>query len=626
MTHQKIRKKFKDFFEKRNHKWVESSSLLPTDPSVLFTTAGMQQFKPYYTGEADAMKDFGSLNTVSIQKSMRTSDIDEVGDESHLTFFEMLGNFSFGGYWKEASITWAYEFITKELGLKVDYVSVFSGSEGMPADEESELIWKEIAKNNNVAIEVKKMGIEDNTWGPTGNEGPCGPTTEIYVDGVEIWNIVFNEFYYKGNREQMLKETDPSKFKHLKPAGIDTGMGLERLAMVVQGVKNIFETDLLEPIIKLAPSELDIRAKRIIADHSRAIAFLITDGVRPSNKEQGYVLRRLMRRVITYFYTATQSTPPVDKRLAKSFIHRSDLSLMHDIFAKILEIYGQYYPELNADLIIHEFDREKEKFEKTLSQGLKELGKMPSVNAENAFKLYESYGLPFEVIKELGKEKTTELSRENFDEEFRKHQEISRAGAEKKFGGHGMITEGDLTAANAEEMKKKTRLHTATHLLHAALRKILGEEVKQQGSDITPERLRFDFTFPRKLTLEELKQVEDMVNDAVKKELPVTKTEMSYEDAIKSGALAFFKEKYPDRVTVYTIGPKTTDNSINGSTDKAVEPFNRELSNSTSSGQFFSKELCGGPHVSNTAEIGKFKITKEESVSAGIRRIRATVE
>lgn len=575
MTHQEIRKKFKDFFESRNHKWIESSSLLPNDPSVLFTTAGMQQFKPYYTGQADAVKDFGSLNTASIQKSMRTSDIDEVGDESHLTFFEMMGNFSFGGYWKEIAIAWAHEFITKELGLKIDYVSVFrglpaqTGEDGIPADEDSERTWQTIARNSGENIEIRKMGRKDNFWGPTGNEGPCGPTSEIYVNGIEIWNIVFNEYYC--NKDKTLSK--------LETAGIDTGMGLERLAMVSQGAKTIFETDLLKPILILAPMEFNDRVGRIVADHSRAIAFLITEGVRPSNKEQGYILRRLIRRVITYFK-----------------VNKADPTIMHDIFAEIASIYGPFYPKLNANIIIREFDGEKDRFDKTLTQGLKELEKTDSVNAENAFKLYESYGLPFEVIKELGKEKTAGLSRENFDEEFKKHQEKSRAGAENKFGGHGLLLDtGELKAGNEEELKKVTRLHTATHLLHAALRKILGAEVKQQGSDITHERLRFDFTYPRKLTLEELKQTEDMVNDAIIKEMPVAKTDTSYVDAVKSGALAFFKNKYPEKVNIYSIGD-------------------------------FSKELCGGPHVLNTLEIGKFKIIKEESTSAGVRRIRAIVE
>ena len=586
MTHQEIRKKFKDFFESRNHKWVESSSLLPNDPSVLFTTAGMQQFKPYYTGQADAVNDFNSLNTASIQKSMRTSDIDEVGDESHLTFFEMMGNFSFGGYWKEIAIAWAHEFITKELGLKMDFVSVFGGEGDISADEDSEKIWQTIARNSGENIEIRKMGRKDNFWGPTGDEGPCGPTTEIYVNGVEIWNIVFNEYYC--DKDKTLRK--------LETAGIDTGMGLERLAMVSQGLKTIFETDLLKPILMLAPMEFNDRTVRIVADHSRAIAFLVSEGVRPSNKEQGYILRRLLRRVITYFN-----------------VNKADPTVMHDIFAEIVSIYGQFYPELNANIIIREFDGEKDKFDKTLIQGLKELEKTDLVNAENAFKLYESYGLPFEIIKELGREKTAGLSRENFDEEFKKHQEKSRAGAEKKFGGHGLLLDtGELKAGNEEELKKVTRLHTTTHLLHAALRKIFGKEVRQQGSDITPERLRFDFTYPRKLTPEELKQVEDMVNDVIKKELPVAKTEMSYDDAVKSGALAFFKQKYPNRVTVYTIGPELVEG--------------QHPSSSNSSGPPFSRELCGGPHVLNTLEIGKFKIIKEESISAGVRRIRAIIE
>ena len=542
---------------------MESSSLLATDPSVLFTTAGMQQFKPHYTGQADAMKDFGSLNTASVQKCFRTSDIDEVGDESHLTFFEMLGNFSFGGYGKKEAIQYAHEFIAKELGLKIDYVSVFRGEGDIPADTESEEVWKLLDSD----LRIEKAGKEDNFWGPTGAEGPCGPTTEVYVGGVEVWNIVFNEFYCE--KDQTLRK--------LETPGIDTGMGLERLAMVSQGKNNIFETDLLEPVINMTPMELDLRLRRIVADHSRAITFLIADDVRPSNKEQGYVLRRLMRRVITYNFTA-----------------KSDITLMHDIFAKIIEVYGPYYPELNATSVIYEFDHEKEKFEKTLKNGLKELGSLPAIDAAGTFRIYESYGLPYEIIKEFGGNKVEGVTRELFDEEFKKHQEKSRAGAEKKFGGHGIIR-GDLSAANEEELKIKTRLHTATHLLHAALRRILGEEVKQQGSDITPERLRFDFTFPRKLTPEELQTIESTVNQVVEEGLPVTKKEMPYQEALKSGALAFFKQKYPEKVNVYSIGD-------------------------------FSKELCGGPHVSNTIEIGKFKITKEESVSAGVRRIRATVE
>lgn len=590
LSHSQIREKFLKFFESRGHKIVPSSSLLPTDPSVLFTTAGMQRFKPYYTGQADAMKDFGSLNTVSIQKSMRTSDIDEVGDESHLTFFEMLGNFSFGGYWKKEAIQYGYDFITKEMGLKIDYVSVFEGlpSAGVPADDESAEIWQSIDPN----ITIKKADIHDNFWGPTGSEGPCGPTTEIYVDGIEIWNIVFNEFYYPSSREELLSGTSPKKLEKLKTSGIDTGMGLERLAMVSQNKQNIFETDLFEPIFKLAPSELDNRTRRIISDHSRSIAFLLSDEVRPSNKEQGYVLRRLMRREINH-------------------VSKSDITLMHDIFAKIVEIYESFYPNLNANTLIYEFDHEKEKFDKTLNLGLKELGYLSVVDAQSAFRLYESYGLPYEIIKDTAGDKAKSLTRESFDEEFKKHQEKSRAGAEKKFGGHGLLMDtGELKAGNEEELKKATRLHTATHLLHASLRKVLGTEVHQAGSDITPERLRFDFTFPRKVTPNELKQVEDLVNEITRQDLVVTKEEMSYENAIRSGAMAFFKLKYPPIVNVFTIGPELAEGR----------------NSSTSSEPPFSRELCGGPHVSHSAEVGKFKITKEEAVSTGVRRIRAVVD
>jgi len=585
MTHSEIREKFLKFFESRGHKTVPSSSLLPTDPSVLFTTAGMQQFKPYFLGEADPVKVFGGKRTASIQKAMRTSDIDEVGDESHLTFFEMLGHFSFGDYFKKETIEWTYEFLTDVLKIYKDRISatVFAGDDKIPFDSESYDAWFRFLP----ADRIRKGSRADNVWGPAGPEGPCGAANEVYVDDLEVATLVFME--YQCDKDNNLTP--------LPQKGVDVGWGFERIVQIVQGKESVFDIDLLNPVIKLVPMELDDRVKRIIADHSRAIAFLITDGVRPSNKEQGYILRRLMRRIIAY-----------------NFIFKTDITLVHDVFAKIEEIYGPIYPELNADVIIHEFDNEKEKFDKTLTQGLKELGKIPSINAESAFKLYESFGLPYEIVKEFSGAKSKDLNREAFDEEFRKHQEISRAGAEKKFGGHGLLLDtGELKAGNEEELKKATRLHTATHLLHASLRKIFGEEVKQQGSDITPERLRFDFTFPRKLTLEELKQIEDMVNDAVKKELPVIKTEMSYEDAIRSGALAFFKQKYPNRVTVYTIGPNNSMNgSMNGSMGGSIEPF--------------SRELCGGPHVSNTLEIGKFKIVKEESISAGVRRIRAIIE
>ncbi|MEK7506980.1 MAG: alanine--tRNA ligase [Patescibacteria group bacterium] len=563
MTYQEIRRKFLEFFEKRGHTIVPSSSLLPADPSVLFTTAGMQQFKPYYTGEADAVKDFGSLNTASIQKCLRTSDIDEVGDESHLTFFEMLGNFSFGGYFKKEAIQWAHEFITKEMNLPIDYVAVFGGEGDIPADEESEKIWKSI----NPGMAVKKFGRKDNFWGPTGNEGPCGPTTEIYVKGMEIWNLVFNEYYHKAD----------GTLEKLKTPGIDTGMGLERLAMVVQQKENIFETDLFLGLMeRLNALKMSARGRRIIADHIRAITFLVTDGVLPSNKDRGYVLRRLMRRVIT-----------------QGQIHGEiDFGAL---FAWLCENYRSFYPELDQQKIVLAFDEERGKFTKTLKQGLRELGRLEQVDTPTAFKLYESYGLPFEVIKELGGEKAAGLTRESFDEIFKQHQTKSRAGAEKKFGGHGLLPgTGELKAGNEAELKKATRLHTATHLLHAALRKVLGNEVHQAGSDITAERLRFDFTFPRKLTETELKKVEDSVNEVISQDRPVTKEEMAFENALQTGALSFFGQKYPPRVNVYSVGD-------------------------------FSKELCGGPHVSHTGEIGRVKIVKEEAVSAGMRRIRAVL-
>lgn len=417
MIHSKIRKRFLDFFEKRGHKVVPSSSLIPDDSSVLFTTAGMQQFKKYYINPESAP----FKNIVSIQKCMRTSDIDEVGDETHLTFFEMLGNFSFGGYGKEEAQKLAQKFIKDELGLEIAYVTELDktdvnrniidlSGQGLVISgiESSARAWSSI----NIDIsKIKNRSFKENFWGPTGKEGPCGPTTEIYVNNtdrkpVEIWNLVFNEVYC----------TKDKKYKPLQIKGIDTGMGLERLAMVVQKKNNIFETDLFEPIIKLMPLEFDIRIRRIIADHSRAVTFLIAEGVRPSNKEQGYVLRRLMRRVITYAYQKNIKTPP------------------EIILKKVVELYGDIYPNLDFSVIKRVYDGEYQKFIKSVGSGLKELEKSSSVDAQTAFKLYENFGLPYEVIKEAAGEKAKNLSLKAFDEEFKKHQEISRIGAEKKFG------------------------------------------------------------------------------------------------------------------------------------------------------------------------------------------------
>jgi len=601
MKSSELRKKFFKFFEKKGHIIVPSSSLVSDDPSVLLTTAGMQQFKPYFTGNLDPEADFKSRNVVSIQKCFRTSDIDEVGDESHLTFFEMLGNFSFGQYFKKEAIEYAYEFITEELGLKIDYVTIFDSSKlqnddwrktGPSMDQQSLDAWikiftKEGELSEKEAFTKIRRGGGDNFWGPTGLEGPCGPTTEIYVNGVEIWNIVFNEYYRDKNYV----------LTSLKNPGVDTGMGLERLAMVVQKKNNIFETDLfrsfidslekntpmsLEPNIReliFSSGKISDKEKRIIVDHARGIIFLIADGVLPSNKDAGYILRRLIRRYIFHMYSKGG---------------------FDNLLRDMINFYRKFYPELDEDKIIPVFSEELDRFLKTLTAGLRELSKMKSLTPLSAFGLFQSYGLPFEVIKDYAEKKAIKLSREEFEKEFTRHQEISRAGKEKKFGGHGLLLDtGELKAADKDELDKVLRLHTATHLLQATLRKVLGGEVKQAGSDITPKRTRFDFSFPRKLTLEEINQIEDLVNKKIEANLPVKFVEMPKEEANKIGALSFFKGKYPDIVKVYYIG-QSLDNA-------------------------FSKEFCGGPHVENTGQIGKFRIVKEESVGAGIRRIRGVV-
>lgn len=583
MNHVELRKSFFIFFKSKGHKIIPSSSLLPDDPSVLLTTAGMQQFKKYYTGELDAIKDFGSRRTVSIQKCFRTSDIEEIGDKTHLSFFEMMGNFSFGsgedGYFKHSAIHWAYEYITEILEISPDriMVSVFEGDNEIPFDNESYDIWRN--ELNLPADKIIKSGKSDNFWGPTGAEGPCGSTTEIYVDGVEIWNLVFNEYY---------KEKS-GFFRKLDNPGVDTGMGLERLLLVLNGLENNYQTDVLSPLVlkigELAPN-LDEKIKRIFADHLRSAIFLIADGVRPLNKEAGYVLRRLLRRIMAY--------------QIKYDIHA-------DLFVKIVpvikSIYGEIYPEIKDEKTILEvIVDEKNKFQEVISRGIGEIEKYKDIGGKEAFYLYESFGLPIELIKELSKpEQIKNLNIDDFDKEFQKHQQVSRAGAEKKFGGHGLILDiGELKARTEEEVKEVIRMHTATHLLHWALREIFGNDVKQMGSDINPERFRFDFSFSRKLTAEEIKKIEDLVNKKIKENLPVYFKEMPKKEAEKIGALSFFKHKYPAVVKVYFIG-------------------------SEQSGGVISKEFCGGPHVDYTLEIGQFKIIKEESVSAGTRRIRATV-
>ncbi len=542
MNSAEIRQKFLKFFEEKGHKIVPSSSLVPEgDASVLFTTAGMQQFKPYYIGAKDPVIDFGTQNTTTSQKSVRTSDIEEVGDERHLTFFEMLGNFSFGGYWKNEAIQYAHEFVTQEMGLKIEYVTVFEGEEGVPEDIESAEIWKSIDPN----IVIKKFSRADNFWGPTGEEGPCGPTTEIYVNGIEIWNVVFNEFFQ--NKDKTLR---PLEIK-----GIDTGMGLERLAMVKQGAETVFDTDLFA-----FANYPHTTPERIVADHIRAAVFMISDGVTPSNTERGYVLRRLIRRA--YFH------------------NKNLLSVVDSVVGS--PVYSPYAFSADVKSVI---DEEVKKFEKTLESGMKQFEK----GTIDPFILFTTYGFPIELTEEIAKEKGIAIDRQKFEGDLKKHQEVSRAGMEAKFKG-GLAGHSDI----------EVRYHTATHLLHQALHDVLGDEVMQKGSNITPERTRFDFSFPRKLTEEEKKKVEEIVNEKIAASLPVNKILMKKDEAEKTGARHFFDQKYPEEVSVYYIG--------------------ENLENA------YSKEFCGGPHVDNTGVIGKFRITNEESSSAGVRRIKAILE
>ena len=546
-----LRKKFLDFFTKKEHTIVLSSSLLPPDPSVLFTTAGMQQFRPYFLGEKSP---YGS-RAVSCQKCFRTSDIEEVGDDSHLTFLEMLGHFSFGDYFKKETIGWTYRLLVDVL--KIDpvriSVTVFEGDRFIPFDQESYDAWSQFLPPERIS----KGPREDNVWGPVGLEGPCGAANEVYIDNLELATLVFIEYH-------CLKD---KKLTMLSQKGVDVGWGLERLAMIIQGKRNVFETDLFLPVISAVPGDNE-KAKRIIADHVRGSVFLISEGVLPSNIEQGYILRRVIRRAI---------------RFGKLLNLPGDFLI--PLAQKTIEIYQKPYPEIKSREtdILTVIQKEGEKFEKTLNQGLKQFDKISGgaeLSGKEIFHLFDTYGFPPELTTELAKEKGIGVDLRGFEEAFKKHREISRAGAEAKFGGGGEFS---------------PELHTATHLLQAALRKILGEHVRQMGSDISAERLRFDFTHPQKITAEELQKIEDLVNQKIKENLELKKEEVEYEQALKSGALAFFKEKYPERVTIYFI-------------------------------EGFSREICAGPHVQKTGNLGSFRIIKEESSGAGVRRIKATLE
>jgi len=592
---EELRKLFLDFFQKKGHRIVPSSSLIPeNDSSVLLTTAGMQQFKLYYSGKKDPLRDnhlelgepLGTKNVASCQKCFRTTDIMSVGDVSHLTFFEMLGNFSFGGYFKEQAINYAWEFINRVLKVPRERIgiTVFGGDEEVPFDKQSFQVWQKLGLKE----KISKGKREDNFWGPTGKEGPCGPTTEIYIDGIEIWNLVFNEYYRQAD----------GKLIPLSSRGVDTGMGLERLCLVEQYPKDkektIFATDLFRGLMtylhQRSQKQVEESVYRIIADHLRSAVFLAGAGLLPSNLGQGYILRRLIRRIIRY---------------AK--IAQLENNWLEPAVKIIVSKYSAFYPELKKKENISNVIREEgEKFAKTLKKGTKEWEKIASqlhqqkqkiISGETAFRLYESYGFPLELLEEMAKEDNLLVDKAGFEKEFQRHRLISRAGKEKKFGGHGLKDNQDYTK---EEKEKVIRLHTATHLLLAALRNIINPSIVQKGSDITPERLRFDFSFSRKLSGEELKEIEDWVNERIKENLSVVHYTTTYEKAVKEGAVGSFKDRYPKKVTVYEI--------------KSAE------------GKVYSKEICAGPHVKFTKEIGKFKIIKEKSAAQGIRRIRAIVE
>ena len=579
-----IRNKYLNFFKEHGHTIIPSAPLIPeNDPSVLFTTAGMQPLVPYLLGE----KHPSGTRLTDYQKCVRTNDIEEVGDNRHLTYFEMLGNWSLGDYFKEESIQMSFDFLTKELQIPVEKLSVtvFAGDEDCPRDTVAAECWK---KAGILDGHIYYYGKDDNWW-IAGEEGPCGPDTEMFYDTgkpacgpdcqpscdcgkyVEIWNNVFMEYF---------KDKD-GNYSKLSQRNVDTGLGLERMTMLLQGKETPFDTELFKPVMdKLSELQKidNIESRRIIAEHLRSSMMIISDGGRPSNVDRGYILRRLIRRMV--------------RHMNKLQINLDEISTLIDINVENLK---EMYPELekNAETIKNVIIEEKDKFVKTLAHGEKEFEKemnrakqsgKDKIEGNVVFKLYDTYGFPPEVTSELAKENGMTVDMKEFDELFKAHQEKSRLGSEQKFKG-GLAEQNDTTIA----------YHTATHLLNAALKVVLGPQTHQRGSNITTERMRFDFNCDHKLTDEEKQKAEDLVNEWIKEALPVTVEEMSKEEAVKSGAECMFIEKYPDIVTVYSIGN-------------------------------VSKELCGGPHVKNTSEIGKFKIKKEEASSAGVRRIKAVIE
>ena len=581
-----IRDLYINYFVSKGHKQIPSSPVVPeNDSSVLFNTAGMQPLIPYLMGEPHP---YGT-RLCDYQKCVRTNDLDEVGDKTHHTFFEMLGNWSLGDYFKKESITYSFEFLTEVLNLPVEKlaVTVFEGDKDIPRDNVSAEIWKNLGISED---KIAFLGKDDNFW-IAGETGPCGGDTEIFYfrsndkvpdkydpndsRWVEIWNNVFMEFYKDEN----------GKVTELPKKNVDTGMGLERITAVVEGVDDNYKTSIWKNIIatieeisnkKYANNEVSMR---IIADHIRTAVFISSDpaSIKPSNTDQGYILRRLIRRAI---------------RHAKKLEIDLNSNWEEKIANVIIEEYKNYYPEVinNKDVVLEVLKTEKVKFGRTLEKGLKEFEKMTSnlsekkLNKDLAFKLYDTYGFPIELTKELADELNIEVDVDGFKEKFKAHQELSRKGMGTKFKG-GLASTSDINI----------KYHTATHLLNAALKQVLGSHVHQKGSNITEERMRFDFSHDSKMTPEQIKQTEDLVNKYIEMGLTVTRKEMSKEEALKSGAECMFIDKYPDIVTVYFIGD-------------------------------VSKELCGGPHVNNTNELGHFKITKEEASSAGVRRIKAILE
>lgn len=570
MNSNELRQKFLAFFEKRGHAVLPSASLIPeNDPSVLFTTAGMQPLVPHLLGQ----KHSKGNKLVNIQKCVRTGDIDEIGDNTHATFFEMMGNWSLGDYFKEEAIQWSYELLTnKQEGFGLDperlYVTVFEGDDNAPKDTESAEIWKKIGIPES---RIYYMPAKNNWWSP-GDNGPCGPDTEMFYDivgglnltskeefvvadekqhVVEIWNDVFMEYQKK----------DGKVIGKLNQKNVDTGSGFERVLMVLQGKDNIYDTDLFDGIFGLIGNQ-DKRESRIIADHLRTALFMIADGARPSNKDQGYILRRLIRRA-AFKMKKMMLAEQTGVKIIETFIKK----------------YSNQYDNLNNPEIILVFRDEETKFLSTLTEGMKEYEK----GNNDPFVLWTSYGFPIELTVELEKTKGRNVDLDKFKLQFEAHQALSRSGSEQKFKG-GLANHDENTI----------KLHTAHHLLLAALQKHVDPKIKQKGSNITSERLRMDFSFDRKLTDEEKKMVENQVNEWITDKLDVVRKEMPKEEAEKLGAEMEFGAKYPDIVSVYLISG-------------------------------VSKEFCGGPHVTNTGELGTFKIAKEEAVAQGVRRIKATL-